>query len=80
MDARLKPRLVGAAEAASYLGISVGHLRTAAGGIDGPPAPVRIGHRALWDLAAIDRWLDARAGLAAQSQSKRLGEREWTAR
>ena len=55
----MNPRLIPLAEAKSYLGgrhpVSLGI------------APVA---RGLWDIRAIDAWLDAKSGLAADSPPK----------
>lgn len=68
----ITPRLLCREEAALYLGISPGHF-------DRHIAPlvraVEIGKRLLWDIRALDRWIDTRAapGDAAPDKKKLLG-------
>lgn len=53
------PRLLGAEQACAYLG-----LKSRDGLNSVPVRPVRIGARVLWDVRAIDAWLDQLAGLS----------------
>jgi len=64
-------RLVDINAAAEYCGISPATFeRRLVNGPDGPRLrPVRIGNRKLYDLRAIDRWLDGLAGLKQASGS-----------
>lgn len=52
------PRLVSRSIAAAYLGISEGHFDAHV-----MVPPVKVGKRLLWDLRALDRWVDAASGL-----------------
>lgn len=56
------PRLMGAAMAASYLGISdrAFEMRWRREQL---PEPIRIGRRLLWDRAMLDKWVDEISGL-----------------
>jgi hypothetical protein len=64
-------RLVHTKAAAAYCGISPATFeRKLVNDPDGPRLrPVRIGNRKLYDLRAIDRWLDGLAGLKQLSNS-----------
>lgn len=69
----LSPRLLSADQAAAYCGMSRNHFAQHVAPFV-PPIP-NIGARRLWDLRALDRWLDARSGLAhAQPQKLKLLE------
>jgi hypothetical protein len=56
----LTPRLLCRDAAAAYLGISANHFEEHVA--DAVPA-IEIGRRKLWDIRALDRWLDERSGL-----------------
>lgn len=58
------PRLLGAEQACAYLG-----LKSRDGLNSVPVRPVRIGTRVLWDVRAIDAWLDQLAGLSPSAAS-----------
>jgi len=58
------PRLLGAEQACAYLG-----LKSRDGLNSVPVRPVRIGARVLWDVRAIDAWLDQLAGLSPSADS-----------
>jgi hypothetical protein len=57
----LTPRLLSRDAAAAYCGVTAEtfeqHVRPHV-------KPVEIGARRLWDIKALDRWLDGRSGLA----------------
>jgi len=55
----MTPRLLSRDAAAAYLGISAEHFTAH---IVASVAPVEIGRRILWDVRALDRWLDERSG------------------
>lgn len=56
----ITPRLLSRDAAAAYCGITAEtfeqHIRPHV-------APIEIGARRLWDVRALDRWLDVRSGL-----------------
>lgn len=56
----MTPRLLCKQAAAAYLGVTADafekHVRPHVG-------PVEIGARCLWDVRALDRWLDQQSGL-----------------
>ena len=56
----LTPRLLPREHAAGYCGISPGHFDEHVASI---VPPVQIGRRVLWDVHALDRWLDRQSGL-----------------
>lgn len=58
------PRLLGAEQACAYLG-----LKSREGLNSVPVRPVRIGARVLWDVRALDAWLDQLAGLSPSAPS-----------
>jgi hypothetical protein len=68
----MTPRLLSRAEAATYCGISATLFDERL--VDEIP-PIRIGRRNLWDVKALDRWLDAQSGLAHPVDSRSMGER-----
>jgi hypothetical protein len=55
------PRLISREAAATYCGMSPNHFEEH---IAPAVPPVRVGKRNLWDVKALDRWLDQRSGLA----------------
>ena len=55
----MTPRLLSRDAAAAYLGISAEHFTAH---IVGAVIPIEIGRRVLWDVRALDRWLDERSG------------------
>src|SRR4051812_9069809 len=65
LPAGMTPRLLSRDEAAAYLGIIAEtfekHVRPHV-------LPIEIGSRVLWDVRALDRWLDQRSGLVAELQ------------
>lgn len=72
----MTPRLLGRDAAAAYCGIVADtfeeHVRPHV-------PPICIGARKLWDVRALDRWLDERSGLVAELQPvddwlERLGD------
>src|SRR4051812_33959222 len=59
----MTPRLLSRDAAAAYLGVIAEtfekHVRSHL-------SPIEIGSRVLWDVRALDRWLDERSGLVAE--------------
>jgi hypothetical protein len=72
LSAGMTPRLLSREAAATYCGISPTlfdeHLAEAV-------PPISIGRRNLWDVKALDRWLDTQSGLAHPVDSRSMGER-----
>ena len=68
----MTPRLLSREAAATYCGISPTlfdeHLAEAV-------PPVGIGRRKLWDVKALDHWLDAQSGLTHPVDSRSMEER-----
>jgi predicted DNA-binding transcriptional regulator AlpA len=58
------PRLLSREAAARYMGVSPRHLHSFS-----MVKPVRIGRRVLWDVRALDAWLDRARPSAANSAS-----------
>jgi hypothetical protein len=56
----LTPRLLSREAASTYCGMSPNHFEQHIGSM---VPPVRIGKRNLWDIRALDRWLDQQSGL-----------------
>lgn len=54
----LTPRLLGREAAAAYCGMSAGHFDAHC-----PVKPHEYGKRKLWDVRALDRWIDQGSGL-----------------
>lgn len=57
----MTPRLLSLDAAATYCGVMPGTFETH---IRPHVPPVEIGARRLWDVKALNRWLDERSGLA----------------
>lgn len=55
---RAQPRGMGIQDAAFYCGVSIPTFRRHG------PRPIKIGRRCIYDLAALDRWLDRLGGHA----------------
>ena len=51
---KVQPRMLGFPDAAGYCGVSVPTFKAHC-----PVQPVRLGTRILFDIRALDRWLDA---------------------
>jgi hypothetical protein len=72
LPAGMTPRLLSRAAAATYCGISPNafdeHVASAV-------KPIEIGRRNLWDVRALDRWLDQQSGLAHAVDNRSLRER-----
>jgi hypothetical protein len=71
----MTPRLL-SRDAAAYCGVTAQHFEDTIGK---EVSPIELGRRRLWDVKALDRWLDVRSGLVQPVQSnedwlKRLGE------
>ena len=56
----MTPRLLGEDAAAAYCGVSAAHFREHVSDV---VPPIHIGRRKLWDVRALDRWLDLKSGL-----------------
>ena len=69
------PRLMNEEIASRYLSIGHNLLR------EKGPAPVRLGHRVLWDRRDLDRWADELAGqpldVTTLDQTQRKVERQF---
>jgi hypothetical protein len=61
LPANMPPRLLSRDQAAEYCGVSGVHFSETIGK-DVPP--IEIGRRLVWDVRALDRYLDVRSGLA----------------
>ena len=61
MMGSVQPRLIDIKAAAEYCGVSVSTFRK--NGLQ----PVRIGHRCMYDIRALDLWIDGMAGLTPRS-------------
>lgn len=63
LPAGMTPRLLGSPAAAAYCGVTgetfEKHIRPHV-------PPIEIGARRVWDVKALDRWLDERSGLTAE--------------
>lgn len=75
LPAGLAPRLLSRNAAAAYCGVTAETFETH---VRVHVAPIEIGARRLWDIKALDRWLDERSGLVealrpAQEWIARLG-------
>jgi hypothetical protein len=72
LPAGLTPRLLSRTEAAEYCGLSPSAFdQYVARGVP----PLEFGRRNLWDIRALDRWLDHRSGLAHADGND--GTNEW---
>jgi hypothetical protein len=72
LPAGMTPRLLTREAAATYCGISPNHFNVHLA--DAVP-PISIGRRKLWDVKALDRWLDAQSGLSHPVDSRSMEER-----
>jgi hypothetical protein len=63
----LPPRLLARDEAAAYCGMSSNHFDKHC-----PIGALQFGARRLWDVRALDRWVDRLSGLDQPSRSQRL--------
>jgi hypothetical protein len=63
----LRPRLLSRVAAADYCGLSLTTFEKLARPY---VPPIHIGRRAVWDIRALDRWLDAQTGLANEQKSR----------
>jgi len=68
----IAPRLLSRKAAAAYCGISASlfdeHIAVAV-------RPVAIGRRVVWDIKALNRWLDAQSGLSQPVDTRSMEER-----
>src|SRR5260370_1413420 len=60
LPAGMTPRLLSRAAAAAYCGVTAETFETH---IRPQVPPIEIGARRLWDIKALNRWLDERSGL-----------------
>lgn len=72
LPAGMTPRLLSREAAATYLGISPTLFDDR---VSPAVPPISIGRRSLWDVKALDRWLDARSSLAEPVDSRSMGDR-----
>jgi len=68
----MTPRLLSREAAATYCGISPTAFDEYIGRV---VRPIEIGRRNLWDIKALDRWLDQQSGLAHAVDARPMGER-----
>lgn len=70
LPAGMTPRLLSRGEAAAYLGVSPDHFA------DVVPVPsIKVGRRILWDIRALDAWVDGQTGMGKPSASTILSRR-----
>jgi hypothetical protein len=72
LPAGMLPRLINRRAAAAYCGISPVHFDKQIAPV---VPPIQLGGRNVWDLKALDRWLDAQSGLAHPVDSRSMEER-----
>jgi hypothetical protein len=68
----MTPRLLSRDAAATYCGMSANHFEEH---VAKAVQPLHFGKRYLWDIRALDRWLDQRSGLTHAVDTKSIGER-----
>jgi hypothetical protein len=66
LPAGMTPRLLSRDAAAAYCGISPNHFEEH---VAAAVPPVKIGERRLWDVKALNIWLDQQSGLLQPHQS-----------
>jgi len=64
------PRCVSAKEAAEYVGVRPGTL------LKHGPAPIKIGTRKVYDLRALDKWIDDLRGHPVESNENLTDEQQ----
>jgi len=62
----MTPRLLSRDGAAAYCGMSPNHFEEH---VARAVPPLQFGRRCLWDVKALDRWLDQQSGLAHAARS-----------
>lgn len=62
----MTPRLLSRDAAAAYCGVTGQHFEDTVGK---EVPPITLGRRRLWDVKALDRWLDVRSGLVQPIRS-----------
>lgn len=67
LPAGMTPRLLDEGAAAAYCGMSPGHFREH---VAKHVRPLGFGRRQLYDIRALDRYLDQRSGLTPPSRTK----------
>ena len=70
LPAGITPRLLAKEAAAEYCGVSAPHFEAH---VARQVPAVEIGRRRLWDIKALDRWLDGQTGYAEASPADWLG-------
>lgn len=71
LPARRRPRLLSRTEAAQYCGLSPNAFDQYVAQV---VPPLEFGRRNLWDIRALDRWLDNQSGLREASGNDRINE------
>ena len=66
LPAGMTPRLLSRDAAAAYCGISQNHFEEH---VTPAVPPIKIGERRLWDVRALNIWLDQQSGLLQPHQS-----------
>jgi hypothetical protein len=72
LPAGMTPRLLSREAAALYCGMSPNFFDEQ---VKPAVPPLEFGRRNLWDVKALDRWLDAQSGLAQPVDARSMGER-----
>jgi hypothetical protein len=72
LPAGMTPRLLSREAAATYCGMGPTLFDEK---IASAVRPLNFGRRNLWDVKALDRWLDTQSGLAHPVDSRSMGER-----
>ena len=72
LPAGMTPRLLSRSAAAAYCGMSINHFEEQIGQV--VPA-LTFGRRNLWDIKALDRWLDEKSGIAHPVDTRSMGAR-----
>ena len=70
-------RCLSVEEAARHCGVSVSTFEAA---VRPHVPPIRLGRRCVWDIKALDRWLDAKAGITPDAAPKGSAYEQWQAR
>jgi hypothetical protein len=68
----MTPRLLSRDGAAAYCGMSPNHFEEH---VAKAVHPLHFGKRCLWDVRALDRWLDQQSGLTHPVDNRSMGER-----
>jgi len=68
----MTPRLLSRVGATAYCGMSPNHFEEHVAKVI---PPLHFGKRCLWDIRALDRWLDQQSGLTHPIDNRSMGER-----